>query len=159
MNVQLSSPQRVPVALTWTLIGLCMLVCATTGCVEGRTSNHELEHQTPPHWPRGLTDAAEKIETRLNAITGAGSQSQQARAELTEIVSWLPEVAADTPLNEVDWNKIHAACGEIERVMAVTGDTTRYEPQLRTLIAQLRAWEPKVEESLSGTELEPTGVN
>lgn len=127
---------------------LCLFIASTTGCVEGRSSTHELEHAVPAHWPSSLTDAAEKIEARLKTIHGEDAEAIQSRSELLEIISWLPEVAADTTLREPDWNSIYAACTDIERHIKATDNFQEREEELRKLCTRLRALESQETGSL-----------
>ncbi len=126
---------------------MIVIVCCFAGCVEGRSSTHELEHVVPAHWPASLQDAADKIEARLAAIEAQASNGAQARAELAEIVSWLPEVAADTAMREPNWNTIHAACQSIEAMMKRSDDWKQAGEQLRALCVKLREMQGLAEEA------------
>lgn len=133
------------VLLGWAVLIGCLPW--VVGCVEGRTSNHELEHVVPPHWPTGLADAALKIETRVAAIESQDASATQARAELLEIIGWLPEIAADTPLREAKWVPIHAACAKIEGLMHVSNDVGSAKADLQSLCEQLKELERELAEA------------
>jgi len=102
-------------------LGLMLLLCAGVigilGCGKSKDSLHEMDHVTPQHWPSSLSDAAEKIRERLSMLqvepAGDGTSSNPDPStllkELSDLVGWVPEVAADTDLAEQDWNKLYAA--------------------------------------------------
>lgn len=121
---------------------LCVSVLVILGCGKSKDSLHEMDHVTPPHWPISLSDAAEKIRERLSVIgaspsesgtTGAGAM-QDAFDELTDLVSWVPEIAADTDLAEQDWNKLYAA-SEVARKQLLR--TKSIQPELAKEIETL----------------------
>ena len=87
-------------------ITLLFLGSLTLGCVAERDSLHEMDHELPPHWPQSMQDAAQKIEERLGAIQIKDGQDK-AREELSDLIEWAPEVAADTDLQELDWVPIY----------------------------------------------------
>lgn len=114
------------------------LLPAIAGCVDGRKSTHELEHVVPEHWPTSLSDAADKIESRLGSVRGSTVSNLLARDELMEIIGWLPEVAADTELREPVWNLIHDDCERIGLLIKQSGNVTQAEVDLRDLCERLR---------------------
>ena len=76
------------------------------GCVSedsSKTSHFEHDHEVAPHWPSDLADAAAKIRERLDSLEQKPDQAKQLSQEIADIVSWIPEVAADTNLSEQDW--------------------------------------------------------
>ncbi len=113
-------------------IGVCLL-----GCVEGRKSTHELEHQVPAHWPVDLADAASKIEDRVKAVENSDSDDTP-RKELAEIISWLPEVAADTAMREATWNEVNLACQRIKTMLDETSGSQLDGVDIRELCVWLR---------------------
>jgi hypothetical protein len=85
-------------------IVLCFLGSLVAGCAhdgETKTSHFEDDHEVAPHWPNDLADAAIKLRKRLDAPIS--NQSKQVAREIADIVSWVPEIAADTNLSEEDW--------------------------------------------------------
>jgi PBP1b-binding outer membrane lipoprotein LpoB len=86
------------------------------GCVgeDGtKTSHFEHDHEIAPHWPSDLADAAAKIRERLEASEKALPQSEQLAIEIADIVSWVPEIAADTNLSEQDWVPLDLAAAAL----------------------------------------------
>jgi phosphoenolpyruvate-protein kinase (PTS system EI component) len=104
--------------------------------VEGRASNHELDHVVPAHWPANLADAADKIESRLQTLRAA--DEPQTRKELAEIVDWLPQIAADTPMREQTWQPIHDTCLRANKQINDRQQFAEVDKQLQELCARLR---------------------
>lgn len=95
-------------------IVLCLLGLLVVGCVhdgESKTSHFEHDHEVAPHWPSDLADAATKLRKRLDAQVS--DQSKQVAKEIADIVSWVPEFAADTNLSEQDWIPLDIASNSL----------------------------------------------
>jgi len=95
------------------------LISAATGCgglitgsPEGHHGEEHLEHHVPAHRPSGFTDAVDQIERRFDSIQQAArsgeSVSDQSISELRDIVTWLPEIAADSDMRRDTWEQIDA---------------------------------------------------
>jgi len=97
--------------------------CSTEG-TSPKTSHFEHDHEVAAHWPSDLADAATKIRDRLIWLKdGRVPESHEDDddhghdhdhendpwAEIVEIVSWIPEIAADTNLSEADWLQLYHA--------------------------------------------------
>ncbi len=116
-------------------LALCLLACLL-GCIEGRESTHELDHVVPAHWPADLADAADKIESTLSdSISGTAALSHE---KLIEIVSWIPEVAANTSMSEATWMPLYSTCGQIEDKLRTSGDHQAVHTELKGLCVSLR---------------------
>jgi hypothetical protein len=111
-----------------------LLVCLLlTGCGAEKESLFEEEHDLPAHWPSGLADAANKIDQRLSQLrvameskhASAGHELDQSESELRDLVEWIPEVAADTDLNETQWLLIYEMC-EVMREHLSRGDVSAF---------------------------------
>ena len=111
----------------------CLLICLLlTGCGAEKESLFEEEHDLPAHWPSSLTDAADKIDKRLGRLGSLTSESNhaseqtaidQCEDELRDLVEWIPEVAADTDLSEVQWLPIYEL-SEVMREHLSRGDVS-----------------------------------
>lgn len=97
--------------------------CGTDG--SPRSSHFEHDHQTAAHWPDDLADAASKIRQRLLLLSSQPSDWSTLQSEITEIVAWVPEIAADEDLSEAGWlpideraqslaNSLRSSSGELE---------------------------------------------
>lgn len=138
---------RPPTRWLCTLLLVCLCgLPLLAGCVDGRPSTHELEHVVPAHWPTGLADAADKIEQRVAAIEQPANATQ-ARAELLEIIEWLPEVAADTPIREASWVPIHEACAKIESLLKDSTEIGNARGEIQSLCDKLRVLQQQVNET------------
>lgn len=107
---------------------LIAIPLSALGCGSDQPAPHR-EHVIPAHWPTDLPDARAKILERLETSGDATFPA----AELRDIIGWLPEIAADTPLSESQWLPIHEAC---DRLSLRLRQTT--PPWDATTIGQLR---------------------
>ena len=105
MNHSQATPDRVFPFQRW--CGFILLLTAfSLGCVAEKESLHEMDHELPPHWPQNMEDAAQKIEQRLGLLETKESL-ETTREELSDLITWVPEVAADTDLPELEWVPIY----------------------------------------------------
>lgn len=85
-------------------------VCGCSGSeVADADEDHHLEHFVPHHKPANFAAAVEDIEHRAQHLSdhaghGHADEGDEFQ-ELVDIVNWIPELAADSDLNEADWNK------------------------------------------------------
>jgi len=88
---------------SWYLLLLCssLLGCSTE--VTQKKSHYDHDHEIPDHWPRDLSDASLKIRDRVRFCDLAPRSEGEMIVQLTELVSWVPEIAADTDLSEQAW--------------------------------------------------------
>ena len=88
------------------LLVFCCL--AMVGCNHSSDpdADHEHSHDVPDHLPHSLVDLCREIRVRVEKID-AGSTNDTLRAELTDLVSWAPEFAADTDISERRWQPIY----------------------------------------------------
>ncbi len=114
---------------------IATLICLM-GCAEGAKSHHEADHVTPEHWPHDLKAAAESIRTRSKSLPPSGdlSANDVAIAELMDIISWVPEIAANTDLKEQDWLALYQLSEEIKQSSQKYG---RLDPQAIEDLARL----------------------
>lgn len=137
-------------------IVLCLLGLLVVGCVhdgESKTSHFEHDHEVAPHWPSDLADAANKLRTRLDAPVS--DQSKQVAKEIADIVSWVPEIAADTNLSEQDWIPLDTASDSLAAKLRstdneMTDECRRQTVALCELIEQLLDKVPTQLPSLRG---------
>ena len=110
-----------------TLILTCLIVCLVGCASEGdtKTSHFEHDHKVAAHWPNDLADAAAKIRQRLDAAASTPDQSKRLVEEIIDLVSWVPEIAADTDLSEQDWIPLDNAAESLSaNLRAVDNDLT-----------------------------------
>lgn len=158
------------------LFAACLLICLLlTGCGAERESLFEEEHDLPAHWPSSLADAADKIDKRLGRLGSVASESNhateqtaidQCENELRDLVEWIPEVAADTDLSEVQWLPIYEL-SEVMREHLSRGDVSALNikedfRRLQALLVEYATLLPSstatpLEEEPSSVELEWPG--
>jgi hypothetical protein len=139
---------------------LCLL--PTTGCTEsGASAAHDEQHNEhfiPEHKPANFAEAVEEIKHRSTHLTQHAGHGHDDEAvefqELVDIVDWLPELAADSDLNEVDWmaardsglalESIIAGCRDQDGTLRLDGLADATAPQLQSLQALVsRAGRPE----------------
>lgn len=117
---------------------MLLLTTFSLGCVAEKESLHEMDHELPPHWPVNMEDAAEKIEQRLSQIEVKESP-ETTREELSDLIEWAPEIAADTDLPELEWIPIYELSETLRRHLSA-GDVSLDEclDDLKRFVALLR---------------------
>ncbi len=96
-----------------------LLLLPVGGCETGedsdKRSHHDVDHTTPDHWPDGLPDLALKITRRIGTLRERSGGDEIVGRELSDLVSWAPEVAADSDLTESEWIPIDEAAESLSR--------------------------------------------
>jgi len=119
--------------------------------------DHEHEHGIPDHKPKTFAEAIDSLESRW---AERDTWSDEAANEFLEIVSWLPEMAAQTDLKKPEWDEINAISRKLASQLekqALSND------QFRRSIKRLRELQAKAEKldpfhSHSATVEEPHNV-
>lgn len=112
-------PSLPKVVATFATLVLGLLVGCDQQDATPKASHFEHDHDVAAHWPSDLADAARKIRERLVWIkTGEATEphghdehddDHDHKSEIFDLVSWIPEVAADTNLSEADWVPLYNA--------------------------------------------------
>lgn len=88
----------------------------------GEDHHHHLEHFVPHHKPANFATAVEEIEHRAQHLSdhaGHGHADEKDEfLELVDIVNWIPELAADSDLNEADWKQAKVAATALAASLA-----------------------------------------
>lgn len=136
----------------WTTI-LVLTVALILGCVAEKESLYEMDHELPPHWPLNMEDAAQKIQQRLDLIEIKESQGTT-RDELSDLIEWAPEVAADTDLAELEWVPIYELSETLRRHLRAKDITlVDCRDDIERFIALLRESQSKLPKSSSAEEI------
>ena len=89
---------------------VCGLMCITmSGCDRSEEPNRAPDahhHDAPSHMPRSLQHLCDQIRIRLSALQIDRSDARL-HSELTDLISWAPEFAADTDIGEQGWIPIY----------------------------------------------------
>ncbi len=100
-------------------LSMLMLLTTLVGCGDEQESLYEHDHFVPAHWPTDLQRASRLIVERVPRAM----EDETARKELLDLMSWVPEIAADTELAESDWNPIFSQCEQLRRRLLRGYDT------------------------------------
>lgn len=130
----------------------CAMSVAGCGAVEESHDDEHLEHFVPAHKPRDFVELVEQLALRVPQLASAaspGGDEDHAMAvqEMSDIIGWIPELAADSELIKADFesavatgNKLSAVYSEgIGSTNAKAVDIAEFEP----LIDELRKLVPK----------------
>lgn len=132
------------------LIGSIVLLAGCTNSEVPKGSHFEHDHDVPHHWPDDLADAATKIRKRLNPSDSQVAhkdhsnehhehehehedhvpERQKTQDEIADIVSWIPEIAADTNLSEESWNKIDQAARSLSTSLKAADNELKSDNEL-----------------------------
>jgi hypothetical protein len=145
--------------LPWCCIALISCVFTLSGCGSSAESHEDehhdehLEHFVPSHKPKTFTELVDQLALRATTLNEAGQpdDGDKARAtalqEFSDIIGWIPELAADSELMRADFesavatgNKLTTAFAETlgpQKMKAI--DATKFAP----LIEELRTLVPK----------------
>jgi hypothetical protein len=121
-------------------LSLAALLVSMTGCADEQESLHEHDHFVPAHWPANLGHASQLIVARLPQAP----EDEVARKELLDLMSWVPEIAADTELSEQQWDPIFAECEQF-RGRLLRGFDNALETELQQLAEFLAATHTELE--------------
>ena len=138
-----------------------------------KASHFEHDHEVAAHWPNDLVDAAEKIRERIARFNGEpvelhhsdahddhhdhdhaesrdASDPERLLDEITELVSWVPEIAADTNLSEQDWIPLDDAARAMTANLRSTSDelTAGHQEKLIALCELIEQSAEKVPDQL-----------
>lgn len=73
------------------------------------------EAHFPAHWPGNFPTAIERLEVLLFDAQAELPMRISRWEEVNDLIGWLPELAADSDLNEPEWNRIDSAADELSR--------------------------------------------
>jgi len=122
----------------WAVAAFASAGILFSGCIGSDYGSAEpLSHVQPAHWPNNMADAADKIESRLKVLKGLPS-AQSEFAELSDLISWAAEVAADTDLSEGDWIPIYEASERLRKELLARGDLSGLFDDVEQLVVLLR---------------------
>lgn len=100
---------------------LGLILCLTSlGCapaLSGADKNH-LEHHVPDHKPATFDAAVQQVGLRHERLAEEFDSADadlldRELTELRDIVGWITEFAADSPLKKAQWDQVNAASKEL----------------------------------------------
>ncbi|APZ94873.1 hypothetical protein [Fuerstiella marisgermanici] len=112
--------------LFFTLFAGLFLLGSHSGCsdwqADAHTDDHHLEHFVPHHKPANFAEGVEAIEHRCDHLAAHAGHGHDDEAdefqELLDVVNWMPELAADSDLDEAKWNQAVSAANAIAEQLA-----------------------------------------
>lgn len=85
-------------------ISTCFMFCATgSGCFQEDSEEHgHMHHEIPAHKPSHFPAAVKELQQRW---PGIGKAKPREKQEFIDILNWIPELAAQTDLEQHDWDE------------------------------------------------------
>ena len=145
--------------LPWCCIAIISCAVSIAGCgtsAESHEDEHHdehLEHFVPAHKPKSFTDLVDQLALRAPKLNDASQPSDGEASqptglqEFSDIIGWIPELAADSELTKPDFESAVAAGNKLATVFAETlgpKKTKSFEAEtIEPLIEELRTLVPK----------------
>ena len=117
-------------------VSMATLTWVGAGCSKesNHSTAHEHHHETASYMPNSLGDLCRKIRDRLKQLENDQS-NPQLKSELTDLVSWAPEFAADTNMDERLWIPIYESSEQVRS--SIENKTDQWEKSSIEQITQL----------------------
>ncbi|QDU38001.1 hypothetical protein Mal4_23210 [Maioricimonas rarisocia] len=108
----------------WRLLTVAMVALSAVagGCSDTTSeADHHLEHDIPEHKPASFSDAVAELELRGKSLAQQPINGKRL-AELTDIINWLPELAADSDLRRQQWEQVQQTSHELSGIVSHLGE-------------------------------------
>jgi len=97
---------------------LAVFLCCLLGCQPASDvseEEHESHEHFPPHWPHTIFKASDRLNELISS-SGSASPTDPTTPyqEFVDLVGWLPILAADSDLDRATFDRIDAACIEVQ---------------------------------------------
>lgn len=131
-------------------------ILISSGCTSTVAEEDHAEHHTPAHRPRDLQAAVDQVRTRWPSGRSSTSTTDgdTSRAELGDIIRWLPEIAGESRLGRSEWDTVHRIAIELEAIHEREGQSGKPAPQDESrrqhLIDELDRIAPLATDSIHG---------
>ena len=119
------------------LVSAALLFVTISGCGQpSATASGETghDHGVPHHMPRSLVDLCRQVRVRLEMFD-SNRADDTTKSELTDLVSWTPEFAADTDIGEGRWLPIYELSEQIR--LSIESDPQDWDVRRRDQIIRL----------------------
>lgn len=128
------------------VLGLGLMLVAFTGCQTkgtgpgtGDSASVEDHHGIPAHKPKTFAAAIETLSDRVRGWPESGDGIDREELTIvTDIVRWLPELAADTDLKRADWEQVLAISQRFDEALGAkqidVNMCQRFVDELRPLV-------------------------
>lgn len=126
------------------------VVAFLVGCGQAESDEHDhhLEHFVPAHKPPNFAEAVESLNDRTRHLEYHIGDTrpivQTELQELSDIIGWIPELAADSDLNEADWNTARDASQSMLTLYETSGEPARLKTLLSSLQPLIESLQPLV---------------
>jgi len=110
-----------------------LLVMPVVGC-QAAESDHEAEHIIPAHKPRDYRACVAQLRALHGELLAGPARPEDSLAvhtELTDLIRWLPELAAETELDEVAWNQVVQQAEQMAGVVHPLAELPRSQQGVR----------------------------
>lgn len=130
---------------------------------EHEHEHHDHAHHDPEHKPKSFPEAVERLKGLRPDLAARALPGSEEWEIAVDIVDWLPELAAESELNEREWNRVDGNASELRLVLqsreknAVSWD--RFDSALEKLsesVADYVAAEARFMRPLKDAETVPT---
>lgn len=120
----------------------------------GKDESHEdHDHHIPEHRPKDYPDAVRQLTRRIELVRGEARHPAHAMDELKklrDVITWLPELAADSDLKKREWDRIHELAKRLDRLVPAdvpafleqTAPGSASRAAITALIGELEAIQP-----------------
>lgn len=98
---------------------LVLVIIGMTGCLQ--SPQEAAEHHTPAHKPATFPAAVDRLLVLHEEVVDGDTSGAELDplSESTDLVRWLPELAADSDLAEEPWNRVAATAQGYRDVLLV----------------------------------------
>lgn len=118
-----------------TRVAIIVMLSTAVGCLaDNPEESGHAEHVIPEHKPADFVSAVEQLGIRT---VDSSTEDTEQRQQLTDIVGWLPELAAQTDLPKADWDRIQDL-SEKYQTLAIQQDTELLIQEIQTDLDELK---------------------
>jgi hypothetical protein len=106
---------------------LVSLGLACSGCADGTRADIDSawtldEHGNPDFKPHDFDEAVAVLKSRFAAVAALPSpETTDAAMQFRQIIRWMPEFAADTPIRRTGWEQLADLCARMESAARAPG--------------------------------------
>lgn len=121
--------------------------------------HHDHDHHDPEHKPKSFPEAVERLKELRPDLSERIRPGSEDWEVVSDIVGWLPELAAESELNEREWNRVEGSASELRMLLELsTRDTTHWKQfdvaleKLNESVADYRAAEARFMRPMTDAE-------
>jgi len=115
--------------IRWCLLVSSCVLLWFAGCGPQRDATNDAassadhddhDHHIPEHRPKDYSDAVRQLTRRIEQVRSEARHPAHALEELKklrDVITWLPELAADSDLKKPEWDRIHGLVKRLDRLI------------------------------------------